>query len=140
MPTIIEAALADYGEAEIPGAESNAKIAIWIHQAGIDPAKDETSWCGAAMRHWCAAAGYTPPPSPALARSWMKFGYGVEAPEAGDIVVFWREAKDSWKGHVALFVNKSQGGKIRVLGGNQGDMVHIAEYDADHVLGYRRPA
>lgn len=136
MPSMLHAALADYLEREIPGSTDNPKIARWIQLAGVDPAKDETSWCGAAMNHWCAQAGHPPPRYPALARSWLKWGRPTKEPQAGDVVVFWREDPAGWKGHVALYINR-ESTKIRCLGGNQGNAVTIAEYDVGRVLGYR---
>ena len=45
---------------------------------------------------------------------------------------------DASTGHVAIYVGKS-GGRVSVLGGNQGDKVQVSNYSAGRVLGYRWP-
>jgi peptidoglycan hydrolase-like protein with peptidoglycan-binding domain len=68
-------------------------------------------------------------------------GKPVANPKPGDIVVFWRESPQSWKGHVGFFMGFNQdGSKVFSLGGNQGDSVSIKAYDAGKVLGFRRVA
>lgn len=73
------------------------------------------------------------------ARSWLLVGEEIVDPKLGDIVVFWRESLESWKGHVGIFIGFSED-KRRVfcLGGNQRNKVCILPYDAERVLGYRR--
>jgi hypothetical protein len=62
--------------------------------------------------------------------------WGVEAPDfvPGCIVVLKRG--DPPKGHVGFYVG-TEGGHIRLLGGNQGDKVSIASFPPDRVLGRR---
>jgi len=73
------------------------------------------------------------------ARSWLNIGEEVKEPQAGDVVIFWRESKNSWKGHVAIYVNHSENKKyINCLGGNQSNKVCIRAYKAEQLLGFRR--
>jgi hypothetical protein len=63
------------------------------------------------------------------------------APEPGDIVVFWRGSPDSWTGHVGIFFGFSiSGERVYCLGGNQGNQVSVSAYSFDQVLGFRRLA
>jgi peptidoglycan hydrolase-like protein with peptidoglycan-binding domain len=66
-------------------------------------------------------------------------GTKVTNPEPGDVVVYWRESINSWKGHVGIFMGFSKDGSlVYTLGGNQGNAVSISAYKADEVLGFRR--
>ncbi len=52
----------------------------------------------------------------------LVLGLPIDIPEFGDVVVFWRERRDSWKGHVGFFHGFSQDGtRVYCLGGNQGN-------------------
>ena len=69
----------------------------------------------------------------------MDVGMVVTQPEPGEVVVFWREKPDSYKGHVGFYMGYSQdGNRIYCLGGNQGNQVGISAYGADFLLGFRR--
>ncbi len=76
----------------------------------------------------------------ANARSWLRVGRNVDTePEPGDIVIFWRDKPESWKGHVGIFLGYSSNLKrVYCLGGNQGNQVSLSAYGADTVLGFRR--
>jgi hypothetical protein len=53
--------------------------------------------------------------------------------------VFWREKKNSWQGHVSIFINEDPlGHQVFCLGGNQNDKVTLKAYPSEQVLGYRR--
>ena len=53
----------------------------------------------------------------------------------GDLAVFDR---GGGKGHVGFFDGFNEDGTIRVLGGNQGDKVSVANFGTDNLIGYRR--
>ncbi len=55
----------------------------------------------------------------------------------GDILVFWREKKTGWKGHVGMYVGEDKT-HYHVLGGNQSDSVSIARIEKGRLLGARR--
>lgn len=94
---------------------------------------DETSWCSAFI-NWCAKKSGFEYTGELNARSWLKIGRKVSFKDA-DIVVFWRESKDSWKGHVAIPINKDEN-HVWVLGGNQSNMVKVSAYPKERVLAY----
>ncbi len=136
----------ELGTREVAGVENNSRILHYAKRAGLDWVKnDETSWCGIFLG-FCIAElpefirpKNWPQKKAATARQWIN--YGIDVPIAlakpGDIVVFWRESPESWKGHVALFVEDT-GDTILCLGGNQGDEVSIKGYDRERLLGIRR--
>ena len=126
-----------YGLREIPEAEHNEIILGWFQKIGFDWIKDdETAWCSCFVNYLAQIHGIES--SGKLdARSWLKVGKDTKKPEKGDIVVFWREKRKSWKGHIGLFMG-IDGDQILCLGGNQSNQVNIKPYHKDRLLGYRK--
>lgn len=140
LTKMFELALVEHGVTEIPGQSNNPRILSYAKTAGLEWVKDEdTSWCGIFMGYCAKTALLNVPENCAKARNWLKWGYEVEFPKIGDIVVLWRDDPKSWKGHVGLFVNRL-GDEIHILGGNQGDKVCIEKFPVNRVLGYRAAA
>lgn len=135
---LIQKALEYYGEKDIPGEKSNPTVLKFFRETGhrkID--SDETSWCSVFISY-CVKELNGKYPSAATARSWLNFGKKVTSPKPGDIVIFWRESKSSWKGHVGIFLAFTEDKKeVITLGGNQEDEVKILAYPISQVLGYR---
>lgn len=132
-------ALGEFGVSEISGAKHNERILKYFHEIGHNWVKaDETAWCSAFVNWCCKETGYER--SEQLnARSWLEVGEETENPETGDLVVFWRESPESWKGHVAFFVGfNTSKSLVYVLGGNQGDQVKISGYKVDQILSFRK--
>ena len=138
MDTLLKTALSQIGIKEIRGAKDNPEVLKYFNALGFNGSKlkDETSWC-AAFINWCLKQACLQYQNTLTARSFLKIGEVVTVPRIGDIVVFWRESKTSWKGHVALYIREDED-FIYCLGGNQGNEVKIARYQKHRVLGYRR--
>lgn len=139
MKDVIDIALSQYGISEVPGGESNPEVLKYFDATSYEGQNwitDETAWCSAFVNWVCDKAGYEIT-GELNARSWLNIGYQVASPERGDIVVLWRESKDSWKGHVAFFINETKEG-LWLLGGNQGNRVSIICYPKERLLEYRR--
>lgn len=136
---LVKIAAAQLGTKEITGPEHNPQVVAYAEETGITGIHtDEIAWCSTFM-NWCAKEADLDMSKKANARSWMHVGKKVINPKAGDVVVFWRESPTSWKGHVAIFLGfNKNASKVICLGGNQGNAVSIAEYDANKVLGFRR--
>lgn len=135
---IINIAFSQYGIKEIKGLKDNPEIIKYFDEIGFDgkKLKDETAWCSAFANWVCEKSGVES--SKKLnARSWLKVGVETEQPELGDIVVFWRESKESWKGHVAFFIRETND-FVYVLGGNQNNQVKVSAYPKERLLEYRR--
>lgn len=133
-------ALSEYwAEKEVKGVEDNPKIVHMFYNLGFDGSKlkDETSWCAAFVNHCLKETGHKHT-GKLNARSFLELPGPVDEPELGDIVIFWRESPESWKGHVGFVIRKRRGW-VYVLGGNQRNEVNIIAYQESRVLGYRRP-
>ena len=136
---MIEIALKEYGVSEIPGPKHQKRILDYAHAIEETWVKtDETSWCSIFLSFIALKAGKPyPRKKPATARSWLTVGTPVTEPRLGDVVIFWRVSKNSWQGHVGIFIRESKN-HIWVLGGNQDNQVCIKPYSKDRLLGYRR--
>ena len=139
MEQLLKIAFNELGTEEIVGEKHNPEVLKYAKDtkiAGITT--DEIPWCSTFVNWvaWKAGLQYT---GKANARSWLNVGTKVTQPEPGDIVVFWRESPQSWKGHVGIFLGFSADRKrVYCLGGNQGNRVSISGYRANTVLSYQR--
>lgn len=139
LSKILEIALSQYGIAEIPGREHNPEVLKYFDATDYEGASwitDETAWCSA-FANWVAMMAGMERTGALNARSWLKIGEVVHDPIPGDVVVFWRESPDSWKGHVGFYINETKDG-IWVLGGNQGNRVTIHAYPKKRLLKFIR--
>ena len=133
-----EAAKAFLGHSE-SNPEQNRALAAFIKEAtgtSIDPSK--TAWCAAFIDAVLRSNG-SEGTGRLNARSYLNWGETVNEPKVGDVVVFSRGDPNGWQGHVGFYMGTNEDGTIKVLGGNQGNSVSEANYDASKVLGYRRP-
>lgn len=135
---LINIALTQYGIKEITGKQDNPEVLKYFNEIGFNGSvlKDETSWCSA-FANWVALKAKVERTNKLNARSWLHVGLEVTAPEMGDVVIFWRESKESWKGHVGFFIRATENW-IYVLGGNQSNQVKISAYPKNRLLAYRR--
>lgn len=129
---LLEITERDLGISEWPGAKHNPAILAF----GVPD--DETPWCAAWMNAKLGELGI-PHPGRLNARSYATWGTEVALEHAvpGDTVVFWRGSRQSWQGHVAIFLRR-EGDRIVVRGGNQGNAVSDAPYPVSRVLTIRR--
>ena len=135
--SLIREAIKYYGIEEIPGTKHNKTIVGFFKSMGHKNIRtDEDAWCSVFLAACAKNAGLVYS-SEALARSWLDVGMVVQDPRPGDIVIFWRESKSSYMGHVAIWLGETSEGVI-CLGGNQDDKVCIKALENDKVLGYRR--
>lgn len=141
MEQLLKIAFNELGTEEIVGDKHNPQVLKYASDtkiAGITT--DEIAWCSTFVNWvaWKAGLQYS---GKANARSWLNVGTKVTLPEPGDVVVFWRESPQSWKGHVGIFVGVSFDKKrVYCIGGNQGNRVSVSAYRIDTVLSYQRLA
>jgi uncharacterized protein (TIGR02594 family) len=135
---VLHTAVAEYG-VENFDKSNNPEVIKYFKETGFGHIKtDETSWCAAFVNYCVKQNGYKYPHS-LTARSWLGQGKKVTDPKTGDIIIFWREKKNGWKGHVAFFVEADkEKGLIYCYGGNQDGKVCVKAYPEDRVLAYRR--
>ncbi|TDN88831.1 uncharacterized protein (TIGR02594 family) [Salegentibacter sp. 24] len=139
MKNLLAIATGEIGVKEISGAKTNEKILAYAKDCGFkDYTSDETAWCSLFI-NWVADKAGKKRSNSLAARSWLLEGVTTNHPEPGDIVVFWRESIDSWKGHVGVFMGFSKNAsRIYCLGGNQGNQVSVTAYPVSQLLGFRR--
>ncbi|MCG6189941.1 C40 family peptidase [Maribellus maritimus] len=141
MEALLKIAFNELGTEEIVGDQDNPEVLKYAKEVGIKGiTNDEIPWCSTFVNWvaWKAGLQYS---GKANARSWLNIGEKVTAPEPGDIVVFWRESPQSWKGHVGIFLGISADKKrVYCLGGNQGNRVSVSAYRLNTVLSYQRLA
>ena len=137
-----------YGEKEIKGAKDNPFIRhLW---AAIDfgERSDEVPWCSIFINAMLVAVGQKGTGSP-MAITFEKYGVAVNLSDVqlGDIVVLHRfgaahyvDHPHDWRRHVGFFAGLHADGKVvRLLGGNQHDMVCEADFPASRITAIRRP-
>lgn len=114
-----------------------AALSEYMANGGVNLDPAVTAWCAAYVNASLEQAGMEGTGSNA-ARSFLDWGVEVDQPQRGDLAIFSRGDPNGWQGHVGFFDGYNDDGTIRVLGGNQGDSVSIANYGADRLLGFRR--
>jgi uncharacterized protein (TIGR02594 family) len=136
-PEMLSHAFDFFGIKEVRGEKHNPRILSFFEEIGFKWVQDdETAWCSAFINYLAKKCGYERS-GKLNARSWLNVGETMKMPTLGDIVVFWRESPDSWKGHVGIFI-RHDGENIWTLGGNQSNSVCISPYSKDRLIGYRK--
>lgn len=137
QPAWLAAAWAEFGVREKPGSANASAVVGYFAEAGhAQIREDVTPWCAAFCGAMLKRAGLAPSGS-LMARSYLKWGNTIEAPRLGAIAVLTR-GKSASAGHVGFYLGHA-GGRVFLLGGNQGDAVMVEAFDAKRVLGYRWP-
>lgn len=135
----------ELGTAEVPGANHNQRIIAYHGATSLEAQSDEVPWCSSFVNWVMREAGFTGTNN-ALAKSWASWGVAT-TPRYGAITVIKRRHadKDAATGsstgfHVGFLVAKTAD-RIRLLGGNQGDMVKLSNFllGSYEVRAYRWP-
>ncbi|MCW8108898.1 TIGR02594 family protein [Alteromonas ponticola] len=125
---------------EVVGQGSNPLIIDWAAKLGLsDYHDDDIPWCGLFVAHCISTqlCEESIPNNPLLARNWRKFGKQT-TPGLGAVLVFWRESKESYKGHVGLYWAEDDTA-YHVIGGNQSNAVTVTRIAKDRLLEARWP-
>lgn len=125
-----------YGTLEAPGTKDNPTIMAWAKETGIKGyTHDSIPWCGLTMAVVSKRAGYEFPKHPLWALDWLNFGYPVDRPMLGDVMVKSRDGG----GHVTMYVGEDDK-NYHCLGGNQSDSVNVTMIPKSaRWKGFRRP-
>lgn len=134
-PSWLMEAEANIGLREIPGAPTAPAITRWLVELGAWWKGDEVPWCGTFVAHCMKTAAIEPPAAWYRAKAWASWGQPIDQPIFGCVVVFERAGG----GHVGFAVGRQGGGRILVLGGNQGDAVRVASFDPERIIASRWP-
>lgn len=140
-PLWLNLARKELGTKEAAGAADNPAVIQYWKDAGLEAVaggNDEVPWCAAFVGAMLARA-QTPHSGKANARSYEAWGRKLLTPCLGCVVVLSRPPS-AWQGHVALYLATDKvARRVRLLGGNQGDAVSIADFSLDRVVAYRWP-
>ena len=124
---------------ELPGNQDHPAIQ-WAHMlCGLGHSQpDEVPWCSSWLNLVAWLLGL-PRSKSAAARSWLDVGTVIrlDAAVPGYDVVVLKRGTNPAQGHVGLFAGL-HGGRLYLLGGNQGNTVSIAAFDVADVIGVRR--
>lgn len=146
--TPFNVALRFLGAKEVAGQASNPVVLAMLRLDAPRVHDDAVPWCSAFV-NWTAWLARFERTGSLRARSWLRAGEPVERAadvRAGDVVVLARgRGKQpgpeviAAPGHVGyVFEVPAGAGRVRVLGGNQGDRVSVKAFPAARVLGVRR--
>jgi uncharacterized protein (TIGR02594 family) len=118
----------------------NPLIMGWARALRISYANDMTAWCGLFVAHCFGSQlpSEPRPTNPLGAREWLKFGIQSK-PQFGAVIVFWRGARNGWKGHVGFYVGEDARA-YHILGGNQSDRVSVVRMPKARFLDARWPS
>lgn len=146
-PTWLKIARQELGVSEIAGPDANPYIVEYLSTTPLDTGgdSDETPWCSS-FANWCLKAAGIVGTNSAWALKWRDWGRPSNPPTVGALAVFSRTGANVAGGHVGFFL-EDLGGEVRVLGGNQGNRVSIADFPKDgmrgglhyRLIGYRVP-
>ena len=130
----IDEAFKHLGVAEIKGSATNPTILNWLKEAHAPWSDDETAWCGLFVHHCLLKADIKTPSTWYRALSYSTLGTLLAKPAFGCVAI----KKRVGGGHVTFVVGKDEKtGKLVCLGGNQGDKVSLALYDANAFVEFR---
>ena len=134
------------GVEEADGPTTDPQILAMLRLDAKWVEDDETPWCSA-FCNYIAWLLRLPRSKSLAARSWLRVGIPITIEEAivgFDVVVLTRGTPPQpgpevlrAPGHVGFFASL-EFNRVWLLGGNQGDTVSVAPYDAGRVLGVRR--
>lgn len=138
---VLHIARREIGVKEVRGSGNNAQVVEYHKYASKDNTKgqpDSVPWCSSFVCYVVEKSGMGSTNS-MMARSWMRWGVSSkDKPLPGDIVVYWRESIQGWKGHVGIYLKTNADGSIVTLGGNQSDEVNVTTYSGSKLLDIRR--
>ncbi|WP_419897448.1 NlpC/P60 family protein [Roseomonas sp. USHLN139] len=123
----------ELGVTEIPGRRHNPRIIEYHMTTGLQAQSDEVAWCASFVNWVMRQAGYSGTNS-AAAKSWKGYGSAC-GPRYGAITVLRRRrsghdaATGSSSGYHVGFMTQQSAGRITLLGGNQGNMVKLSNFN-----------
>lgn len=134
-PPWLQVAFRHLGAKEIPGLGADNPAILKFAMSTPGAVDEEIPWCSSFV-NFCFEESGIKGTDDRAARSWLNFGTPTNTPVRGCVVVFKRGAEGSGLGHVGFYLSGSTQTGIRVIGGNQSDMVSIVTQDLPF-LGYR---
>ena len=102
---------------------------------GTNPENWQFPWCAAFLNKVLDECGVKHDGT-LMARSALEIGEHTGKPQLGDIVVLWRDGKDTPWGHSGFYINETKD-YVHILGGNQNNTVKIKSYRKYRILDVR---
>lgn len=134
-PALLQIARRDIGQRETLGPNDSPFIRKMLARLGLSWLLGQP-WCGTIMADWAIKAGYKPPAKAYRALAWAEWGVGIPGPSQGAVAVLTRRGG----GHVGIVTGvTANGSHVRLVGGNQDNMVCEAWFPASRVTSYRLP-
>jgi uncharacterized protein (TIGR02594 family) len=139
----MDVAYGEMGEKEIPGSKDNPRILEYFKATSYKATDDETPWCSAFIA-WCFSQCNMRSTKSARAASWLDWGYPMDRPQYGCVVVKSRPLNGNPTGgnHVTFYVKSEMKDGVPGfvgLGGNQQNKVSVMWYPLKTVRGFRWP-
>lgn len=128
-------ALSYYGLDEIEKGKFNPKVIEMLKEVTGDDYITNIPWCACFVNYILKKTGHESN-NKLNARSLLELGKPTQKPKVGDLVIFWRESVNSWKGHVGFYITGDDS-VTYVLSGNQNNRVCVKPYPTSQILGYR---
>lgn len=128
------------GVKEIPGPQDNPLIVKWGKEAGIEWwNNDDDAWCAVFVNGIMVATGHKSTKS-ALAKSFLKWGYKLDKPVPGAVVIFDRPP-EPWMGHVGIVETVNSNSTVTIINGNVSNMVKRSTFTIASIVpnGIRWP-
>ncbi|HET7460898.1 MAG TPA: TIGR02594 family protein [Longimicrobium sp.] len=136
-PAWYAVAWGERGQKEQSGPGHNPRILEYQTACSYNAHDEEVPWCSS-FANWVMKKAGMKGSGEASARSWLTWGKKLDQPRRGAIAVLSRPGSPT-NGHVTFYVGE-EGGRLKLLGGNQENQVKISYYDKSRLLGYRWPA
>ena len=136
-PPWMQIARGEIGVKEAKGSANNPRVLEYAKTNGFSD--DLTPWCASFAKWCCEKAGVSTSGIDGFARSFTRSPSfeKISSPLHGCITVFSRPPKPT-SGHVG-FLEKIQGGRLMVVGGNQSNAVDEQGYPQSSLLGFYWP-
>ncbi|CAN7642741.1 TIGR02594 family protein [Variovorax sp. LjRoot290] len=143
-PPWLKLALAELGQSEIPGPESNPRILEYIHSSPhFKNVTDDTMlpW-SALFLNWVMKASGVPGVDDGRNIAWLTWGSELKEPKQGAVAIFKRPESDAspsrGQAYSCLYLGQTAT-YILCLGGNVGNAVRITSRPKENLVGYRWP-
>jgi len=144
MAKWLEIAKGEVGVSEVKGGE-NKKIIEYHSTTTLKAKEDEIPWCSSFV-NWCILKAGLKGTNSAAAKSWLDWGVACEPREGAICIIQQKQAgadkaTGSSSGYHVGFYLREQDGRVRLLGGNQGDSVKESGFGLGsyRIVGMRWP-
>jgi uncharacterized protein (TIGR02594 family) len=126
----------DAAELEVGTNERNGGASKYFELWGVHKyCSQNTPWCSAFVS-WVLHKSIGEKRKHLAAREWSTYGIDLHCrPIFGAIVIMKRPGAYAWNGHIGFSIdNRIDAHDVKILGGNQSDMVCTRLYERDLIL------